>query len=298
MSLSPTKATIHGIINEYRVDANFQVEVWSKQSQQLIARINSLLDAFRTSSLVQKNPELTHLAHRNFQGPGQFVETLLQRGINIHYAQGNRLSFHQGLQGGGLGSSRASSSTSAEDQYQMGLNFHFGKNGKTTDFVEAVKYYRLAADQEHAWAQNNLGVCYEYGMGVTKDLVEAVKYYRLAADQRHAGAQNSLGFCYYKGEGVTKDLAEAVKYYRLAVDQKHAMAQNNLGFCYYKGEGVVEDLVEAVKYYRLAADQGDAKAQRSLEQIYSKHPHLKLAATASSSARSPSNPKRSSTRSP
>ena len=122
MSIFPTIATIHGILNEYRIDANFQVEVWNKQSEQLIARVSSILDAFRTSSLVQKNPELTHLAHRNFQGPEELVETLLQSGINIRLTQGNRLSFHQGLQGGMLGAGKGSSSTSAEDQYQMGLN--------------------------------------------------------------------------------------------------------------------------------------------------------------------------------
>ena len=30
---------------------------------------------------------------------------------------------------------------------------------------DAVKYYKLAADQGHEMAQNNLGVCYKKGAG-------------------------------------------------------------------------------------------------------------------------------------
>ncbi len=39
----------------------------------------------------------------------------------------------------------------------------------TKDYVEAVKWYRKAAEQNHAVAQVNLGVCYANGNGVVKD---------------------------------------------------------------------------------------------------------------------------------
>ena len=45
-----------------------------------------------------------------------------------------------------------------------------------------------------------------------KDEVEAVKWYRKAADQNNFSAQYNLGFCYEKGEGVGKDEFEAVKW--------------------------------------------------------------------------------------
>ena len=38
----------------------------------------------------------------------------------------------------------------------------------------------------------DLGGCYEDGTGVEKDVREAVRLYRLAADQGNAGAQNNL----------------------------------------------------------------------------------------------------------
>ena len=59
--------------------------------------------------------------------------------------------------------------------------------GVAKDEVEAVKWYRKAAEQNHAAAQYNLGVCYANGQGVAKDEVEAVKWYRKAAEQNHAG---------------------------------------------------------------------------------------------------------------
>ena len=54
------------------------------------------------------------------------------------------------------------------------------------------------------------------GKGVAKDEVEAVKWYRKAADQGDAQAQFNLGVCYRKGEGVAKDEIEAYAYYNLA----------------------------------------------------------------------------------
>ena len=100
------------------------------------------------------------------------------------------------------------------------------------------------------------------GEGVAKDQVEAVKWFRKAAEQNFAEAQYNLGVCYYAGEGVAKDQVEAVKWYRKAAEQNLAEAQYNLGFCYYNGEGVAKDSVEAYKWLLLAARQGDEMPRR------------------------------------
>ena len=64
------------------------------------------------------------------------------------------------------------------------------------NYAEAVKWYRLAADQGDASAQYNLGVMYANGQGVPQNHAEAVKWYRLAADQGNASAQFNLGDMY------------------------------------------------------------------------------------------------------
>jgi TPR repeat protein len=49
------------------------------------------------------------------------------------------------------------------------------------DYVEAVKWYRKAAEQGHTEAQFNLGYCYANGQGVGKDKVEAYAWFSMAA---------------------------------------------------------------------------------------------------------------------
>ena len=76
----------------------------------------------------------------------------------------------------------------AEALYQKAVGF-----ADKEDYVSAVKYGRIAADQGHADAQFGLGICYANGYGVKKDPAEAVKWYRKAAEQGQADAQNNLG---------------------------------------------------------------------------------------------------------
>jgi hypothetical protein len=57
----------------------------------------------------------------------------------------------------------------------------------------------LAAEHGVAEAQFNLGFIYEHGKGVPLDNVEAVSWYRLAAEQGHEAARRRLDFLLCKG---------------------------------------------------------------------------------------------------
>ena len=76
--------------------------------------------------------------------------------------------------------------------------------------------------------------------GVPQDYEEAVKWYRLAAEQGYANAQYNLGLMYDNGEGVPQDYAEAVKWYRLAAEQGMLHAQYNLGVMYDNGKAFLK----------------------------------------------------------
>ena len=152
---------------------------------------------------------------------------------------------------------------SAEESYKKGKDFD-----KKGDYENAVKYYRIAADQGHMRAQFNLALCYEKGEGVAKDYKEAVKYYKLAADQGYAKAQNNLALCYDNGYGVAQDYKKAAIYYKLAADQGDVEAQYNLALCYDNGQGVAQNDKEAARYYKLATDQGDMDAQYNVALCY------------------------------
>jgi TPR repeat protein len=156
----------------------------------------------------------------------------------------------------------------AERWYQEGQLYFCGR-GVPKDYAEALKWYRKAADQGHALAQNSVGACYgRGGYGVPQDCAEAVKWYRKAAEQREAYAQNNLGACYANGEGVIRDHVEALKWYRRAADQGNEVAQANLGFLHARSQSGAMDYPEAVAWCRKAAEQGFAPAQFNLGYCY------------------------------
>ena len=49
--------------------------------------------------------------------------------------------------------------------------------------------------------------------------MEAVNWWRKAAEQNHGDAQLALGICHFSGQGVAKDEVEAVKWWRKAADR-------------------------------------------------------------------------------
>jgi uncharacterized protein len=125
------------------------------------------------------------------------------------------------------------------------------------DYKEAVRLYRLSAEQGNAEAQYNLGLMYDKGQGVPQDYKEAVKWYRLAAEQGDAYGQFNLGLMCHEGKGVPQDHKEAVRLYRLSAEQGNAKAQFNLGFMYHKGQGVPQDNVSAYMWWNICASSGE-----------------------------------------
>jgi hypothetical protein len=69
------------------------------------------------------------------------------------------------------------------------------------------------------YVQVHLGLMYEKVWGVAQDDAEAVRLYRLAAEQGYAGAQNNLGRMYYSGKGVAQDYVLAHNWWNLAAAQ-------------------------------------------------------------------------------
>jgi hypothetical protein len=100
---------------------------------------------------------------------------------------------------------------------------------------------------------------YDNGRGVPQDYAQAVAWYRKAAEQGDADAQNNLGLRYDKGQGVPQDYAQAVAWFRKAAEQGNALAQNNLGAMYVGGQGVPRLKVVAYALYNLSA-AADASA--------------------------------------
>ena len=57
------------------------------------------------------------------------------------------------------------------------------------NYEEAARLYRLSANLGFAGAQNNLGDCYEHGIGLEKNYAMAVYWYTRAAERGHLTAR-------------------------------------------------------------------------------------------------------------
>ena len=128
----------------------------------------------------------------------------------------------------------------------------------------------LATDwPSSAEAQYKLGKLYEVGIDVGKDLVEAMKWYRKAAENGHAEAQYMLGHYYRSGFVVAQNYAEAVAWYRKAAEQGHPEAQERLARCYVSGRGVERNLDEAEMWLKKAvASAKEATEKECLQARY------------------------------
>jgi len=134
-------------------------------------------------------------------------------------------------------------------------------------FSDELSELKEKAANGNAEAQLLLGYCYTSGQGVIKDPLEAVKWYRKAADQENAKAQLLLGSCYASGQGVAKDLVEAARWCRKAAVEGDGNAQLFLGTCYASGRGLIKDYVQSFAWLSLAAASGNEGARKSLPGI-------------------------------
>ena len=131
------------------------------------------------------------------------------------------------------------------------------------DFPNALRIFRLFAEQGDSKAQFNLGAMYSNGQGVPQDKKEAVKWYRMSAEQGESKAQYNLGNMYREGQGVPQDYKEEMKWFRKSAEQGNGRAQLNLGFMYGTGRGVLQDNVYAHMWWNIAASNGEEGAAKN-----------------------------------
>ncbi|KAI8882326.1 HCP-like protein [Backusella circina FSU 941] len=150
--------------------------------------------------------------------------------------------------------------------YNIGYMYANGI-GVFVDTENAAKYYKMAADQGHARAQNNLANMYAGGIGIEKDAISAIRLYEKASEQNPV-ANFNLGNVYFYGQGVKENYPKALEYYRVAATQGDSDAQSQLGFMYRYGYGTEKDIVSSIQWYEKAANQNNISANTNLGDIY------------------------------
>lgn len=132
--------------------------------------------------------------------------------------------------------------------YQVGKCLETG-DGIGKDEAEAVKWYRMAAEQGLADAAFELAKCYKFGIGVRRNRSTALKWIRRAAEQGHTKAMVLLGMHHLNEFEEEYNPRKAVRLFRKAADQGDAWGMYRLGECFERGKGVKKDFDAAFLWF-------------------------------------------------
>eukprot|EP00826_Nyctotherus_ovalis_P058214 TRINITY_DN7988_c0_g2_i11.p1 TRINITY_DN7988_c0_g2~~TRINITY_DN7988_c0_g2_i11.p1 ORF type:complete len:275 (-),score=39.06 TRINITY_DN7988_c0_g2_i11:42-866(-) len=97
------------------------------------------------------------------------------------------------------------------------LGLHYYNN---REYVRAIRLFKEAKELGCIRAFNNLGLCYEQGLGVEQNIDTSISLYKEAADNNYFPAVYNLGFAYLKRARITsqyEDYAKAVSYTHLTL---------------------------------------------------------------------------------
>ena len=109
-----------------------------------------------------------------------------------------------------------------------------------------------------------IGLLYFIGIDVPININKAIKYYKLAADMNHANAQYNLAIIYKNSEYGIHDIDKSLHYLINAADQNEKNAQSNLGNLYLQNKLINK----AIYYLKLAAQKFNREALCLLGYIY------------------------------
>ncbi len=134
------------------------------------------------------------------------------------------------------------------------------------DEAEALRYYRMAAEQGDAQGQYLLGASLSAGDDADEAEeaaadAEAFGWMLKSARQGYAEAMHEVAHHYEWGDGVQEDKAEAVAWLRKAAEAGHAESMFELGKRYAEGDGVAKDKAEARRWHALAEEHGSTRAK-------------------------------------
>ena len=164
---------------------------------------------------------------------------------------------------------------------------------------KAVEWYKKAADLGDKCALNDLGDCYEKGIGTETNLEESVSCWMRAAEKKHNWAACKvairyqkdkkqkeafewfrksadlgsdygcckLGECYEKGWGTETNAVLAAEWFLKGAERRHGWGMEKTGDFYRDGYGVEKDVDKAREWYGKAVKRGNKNAQKKLDAL-------------------------------
>jgi TPR repeat protein len=140
--------------------------------------------------------------------------------------------------------------------------------GVDKDYKRAFELSKKLAEGGHACGMNNLGFCYERGIGTEINKEIAFELYQKVAELGNSTGICNLGWCYYNGIGTNINIQKAVELFQKAADLGNSYGLNSLGNYYYCGIGTDVNKQKAFELYQKSANLGNDVAQYSLALMY------------------------------
>lgn len=134
---------------------------------------------------------------------------------------------------------------------------------------DAVRYFKLAADQGYARAQSMLSWGYFHGLGgLQQDEQMAFSLADASAKQGDPFGEYLLGLYYANGIGVDKNNKAAAKWYKLSADQGNAMSKADYGWLLIFGDNIPHDYERGCALLKEAYDEGVDTAAPCIARFY------------------------------
>lgn len=129
--------------------------------------------------------------------------------------------------------------------YKLGVLYMRNAPGLKNNCVNAKIHLIQAANDGMKEASLRLAEMFEKGITCPIDFKESVNWYKKAAEQGNAYAQNHMGDVYYKGvPGFSPNKGEALTWYRKASEQGHPEATYMRAIMRINGQGDKQDVVK------------------------------------------------------
>lgn len=139
----------------------------------------------------------------------------------------------------------------ADEFFQIGIDYY-----NKQEYIKAIAYFKASCDSElftytkaydekNKYAYYNIGLCYEFGLGVKKDYHKAKDYYYKSnlCDQNYSDA-------FYRYCLMLRDCSETdLLYYKIQYNKQPRFIEL-IGECYYNGWTVRKDNKTAKSYFK------------------------------------------------
>jgi TPR repeat protein len=201
----------------------------------------------------QKYDDSTPLAELEAAAAHGETEAMLVYGMRLMQGEGIEANANEGLNW----LQKAADAGDAQAWYAFGVVYLNGI-GVESDFDKALGYLRKGAEAGDADCQTSMGMLYEAGdkipSGIEADGVEAAKWYKMAAEQDHTEAIWHLAKILGRGIGVEQNDEEALVWFRRGAELGNGDCMWGLGRSYLKGVAVEVDSVMAYALWTACLD--------------------------------------------